>query len=52
MQGQNKICIMAESPWTLLIKPGEEMEMRKTMIEAFDVAQEADDADFDSGQRV
>lgn len=35
---------MAKSPWTLLVKPGEEMEIRKTMMEAFGAAQEVDDA--------
>lgn len=52
MHGQNKICVMAESPWTLLIKSGEEIEIRKTMMEVFDAAQEVDDAGMDSGQRV
>lgn len=52
MHGQNKICVMAKSPWTLLVKPGEEMEIRKTMMEAFGAAQEVDDAGMDSGQNI
>lgn len=43
---------MAKSPWTLLVKPGEEMEIRKTMMEAFGAAQEVDDAGMDSGQNI
>lgn len=52
MHGQNNICIMAKSPWNLLVKPGEEMEIRKTMMEAFGAAQEVDDAGMDSGQNI
>lgn len=52
MHGQNKICVMAKSPWTLLVKPGEEIEIRKTMMEAFGAAQEVDDAGMDSGQNI
>lgn len=43
---------MAESPWTLLIKSREEVEIRKTMMETFDAAQEVDEAGMDTGQRV
>lgn len=41
---------MSESPLTVLIKPGEVIEIRKTMKEVLDANPEAEDVDKDSGQ--